>query len=143
MITTICLNPCFDKTVEVDQLDVGRVNRIRDARVDLGGKGINVAVVAHRLGLDAQCIGTMGENGAEELCRLMEKTNGRDLLNRPRRALLLDETNADTWAHNLDTLGGECGVFGEPVFSVTERGPVRATLRITQRFASSVISSQL
>ena len=74
-----------------------------------------------------------------ELCRLTEKTNGRDLLNRPCRALLLDETNADTWAHNLDTLGGECGVFGEPVFSVTERGPVRATLRITQRFASSVI----
>ena len=72
MISTICLNPCFDKTVEVDQLDVGRVNRIRDARVDLGGKGINVAVVAHRLGLDAQCIGTMGENGAEELCRLMD-----------------------------------------------------------------------
>ena len=27
MISTICLNPCFDKTVEVDQLDVGRVNR--------------------------------------------------------------------------------------------------------------------
>ncbi|MBO7661892.1 MAG: 1-phosphofructokinase family hexose kinase [Clostridia bacterium] len=72
MITTICLNPCFDKTVEVDSLEVGQVNRTREARVDLGGKGINVAVVASRLGLDAQCIGIMGENGAEELSRLMD-----------------------------------------------------------------------
>lgn len=72
MITTICLNPCFDKTVEVDSLEVGQVNRTREARVDLGGKGINVAVVARRLGLEVQCIGIMGENGAEELSRLMD-----------------------------------------------------------------------
>ena len=72
MITTICLNPCFDKTVNVDQLLPGQVNRIRDARVDLGGKGINVAVVAKRLGLDVQCIGTMGENGSAELTGLMD-----------------------------------------------------------------------
>ncbi len=73
MITTICLNPCFDKTVSVESLKVGQVNRIRDARVDLGGKGINVAVVAKRLGLDVQCIGVMGENGSAELTSLMEK----------------------------------------------------------------------
>ena len=73
MITTICLNPCFDKTVTVEKLLPGQVNRIRDARVDLGGKGINVAVVAKRLGLDVQCLGIMGENGAAELTGLMEK----------------------------------------------------------------------
>ena len=73
MITTICLNPCFDKTVNVDTLQVGQVNRIRDARVDLGGKGINVAVVAKRLGLDVQCIGTMGENGAADLTAMMDR----------------------------------------------------------------------
>ncbi len=73
MITTICMNPCFDKTVEVDSLQSGEVNRIRKARVDLGGKGINVAVVAKRLGLDVQCIGTMGENGATELSAMMDR----------------------------------------------------------------------
>ena len=73
MITTICLNPCFDKTVNVDRLQPGQVNRIRDARVDLGGKGINVAVVAKRLGLDVQCLGIMGENGAAELTALMDR----------------------------------------------------------------------
>ena len=73
MITTICLNPCFDKTVNVENLQTGQVNRIRDTRVDLGGKGINVAVVASRLGLDVQCIGIMGENGATELTAMMNR----------------------------------------------------------------------
>ena len=73
MITTICLNPCFDKTVNVERLYPGQVNRIRDARVDLGGKGINVAVVASRLGLDVQCLGIMGENGSAELTSMMDR----------------------------------------------------------------------
>ena len=60
MISTICMNPCFDETVDVDTLQVGQVNQIRNARIDLGGKGINVAVVAGRLGLEVQCIGMMG-----------------------------------------------------------------------------------
>ena len=75
MITTICMNPCFDKTVEVQKLEIGQVNRIQDVRVDLGGNGINVAVVADRLGLDVQCLGVMGKDGAEELTDLINKEN--------------------------------------------------------------------
>ena len=73
MITTICLNPCFDRTVEVDSLQISRVNRIRSARDDLGGKGINVAVVAKRLGLDVQCLGLMGKDGSVELSEMMDR----------------------------------------------------------------------
>ena len=72
MITGVCLNPSFDKTVEVDALALGEVNRIRSVRVDMGGKGVNVAVVARRLGLDALCIGCMGEQGAQPFTRLMD-----------------------------------------------------------------------
>ena len=72
MITGVCLNPSFDKTVEVDALALGEVNRIRSVRVDMGGKGVNVAVVARRLGLDALCIGCMGEQGAQHFTRLMD-----------------------------------------------------------------------
>lgn len=72
-ITTICLNPCFDRTVEVDSLQISRVNRIRSARDDLGGKGINVAVVAKRLGLDVQCLGLMGKEGSVELGEMMDR----------------------------------------------------------------------
>ena len=72
MITTICMNPSFDREVEMDCLKIGEVNRIREIREDLGGKGINVAVVAKRLGLDVQCIGIMGENGSEQLSQMMD-----------------------------------------------------------------------
>lgn len=73
MITTICLNPSFDRAVELDTLKIGEVNRIRELREDMGGKGINVAVVAQRLGLEAQCIGTMGAEGYEKLCSMMDQ----------------------------------------------------------------------
>ena len=75
MITTICMNPCFDKTLDIDTLKPGQVNRIRQARVDLGGNGINVARVAHRLGLDVQCIGLIGRDGSTELTDLMDEEN--------------------------------------------------------------------
>ena len=110
MITTICLNPCFDKTVNVDSLQVGQVNRIRDARVDLGGKGINVAVVAKRLGLDVQCIGTMGENGAAELTALMDREELKHQF--------------ITVPGNVRTNMKVCCLSGQGVTELNEPGPV-------------------
>lgn len=71
MITTICLNPALDKTVTVDSLIPGQVNRIRTSRTDVGGKGVNVAVVCRRLGLDAQVIGCAGVDGYGKICSAM------------------------------------------------------------------------
>lgn len=73
MITAICMNPSFDKTVEVDSLVKGEVNRIRSARQDVGGKGINVAIVARRLGLEARCIGCAGRDGVDKVTAALEK----------------------------------------------------------------------
>lgn len=72
MITTVCLNPCIDKTVSVSALVPGGLNRIRSARTDAGGKGVNVAVTLSRLGLDACCVLFLPEMGSapltEKLC---------------------------------------------------------------------------
>ena len=73
MITAICMNPSFDKTVEVDSLVKGEVNRIRSARQDVGCKGINVAIVAKRLGLDVRCIGCAGRDGADKVTAALER----------------------------------------------------------------------
>lgn len=43
MIVTLTPNPSVDRTVEVDRLERGAVLRARAARVDPGGKGVNVA----------------------------------------------------------------------------------------------------
>lgn len=72
MITTICMNPSFDRTVEVDALAPGHVNRVRTSRTDVGGKGVNVAVVARRLGLEAQVIGCAGTDGIDRVRAAME-----------------------------------------------------------------------
>ena len=63
MMTTVCLNPCIDKTVSVSALIPGGLNRIRSARIDAGGKGVNVAVTLSRLGLDARCVLFLPEEG--------------------------------------------------------------------------------
>ncbi len=73
MITTICLNPSFDRTVEMNSLKIGDVNRVRALREDMGGKGINVAVVARRLGLDVQCLGVMGAEDGDRLSAMMDR----------------------------------------------------------------------
>lgn len=62
MITTVCMNPCFDKTVSVEKLEKGEVNRVSDVRYDVGGKGINVAIVLRRLGVDVSCVGCIGKD---------------------------------------------------------------------------------
>jgi 1-phosphofructokinase len=43
MIVTVTLNPSLDRTIEVDRLAGGRVQRVTAARLDPGGKGVNVA----------------------------------------------------------------------------------------------------
>jgi 1-phosphofructokinase len=43
MIVTVTLNPSLDRTIELDRLARGRVQRVTAARLDPGGKGVNVA----------------------------------------------------------------------------------------------------
>ncbi|MER2118211.1 MAG: PfkB family carbohydrate kinase, partial [Enterococcus casseliflavus] len=75
MIYTVTLNPSIDFIVHVDHLEIGALNRMKQDFKLPGGKGINVAVVAERLGLDVQCLGIMGKDGSEELTALIEKEN--------------------------------------------------------------------
>ena len=50
MIYTLTLNPAMDKTVVIENLTTGGVNRIQSLRVDVGGKGINVSKCLKNLG---------------------------------------------------------------------------------------------
>ena len=71
MITTVCMNPSFDKTATVDHFTAGGLNRLSDVRSDLGGKGINVAVVLGRLGVDAACVGCLGMVDEQEFMTMV------------------------------------------------------------------------
>lgn len=73
MLTAVCMNPSFDRTVTVQSLRVGEVNRILSVRQDVGGKGINVAVTARRLGMESRVIGCAGEAGIDTVRAALDK----------------------------------------------------------------------
>ncbi len=65
MILTVCTSPCVDVTIEVDSLNVGKLNIIRSKRLTFTGKAINVAIGVKRLGGEVMTTGFMySENGA-------------------------------------------------------------------------------
>ena len=57
MIYALSLNPCLDKTASVPQFSLSAANRIQVERLDLGGKGVNVARVLTEMGGDGLLMG--------------------------------------------------------------------------------------
>lgn len=71
MIFTLTLNPAMDKTVVIENLTPGGVNRIGSLRIDVGGKGINVSKCLKSLGCESTAAafwgGTTGQRGIDFL----------------------------------------------------------------------------
>lgn len=66
MIITVALNPALDQTVEVDHFAVGDTNRVLAMRIDISGKGINVARTLQALGYEAVACGLApGQRGRQ------------------------------------------------------------------------------
>ena len=65
MITTISLNPSIDRTVSVEKFTPGGLNRVLSSHSVAAGKGVNVALAAAALGMDAECIGFMYREGSK------------------------------------------------------------------------------
>lgn len=60
MIITVTMNPAVDRTVEIDRLLHGGLNRIEKAEYDVGGKGINVSKTLKALGGESIATGFLG-----------------------------------------------------------------------------------
>lgn len=71
MIVTVTMNPAIDKTVQIDTLVRGGLNRISNIVVDAGGKGINVSKTIKELGGETVCTGFVGGNNGEKLRQLL------------------------------------------------------------------------
>lgn len=59
MITALALNPSIDMTISIPEFTYGGLNRVKTARRDAGGKGMNVALALRVLGCETECIGFM------------------------------------------------------------------------------------
>lgn len=63
-VATVTLNPALDRTMHIERLQAGALTRALSARVDAGGKGINMARVMQRLGVEALALGFLaGDTG--------------------------------------------------------------------------------
>ncbi len=65
MILTVCLNPCTDVTIEVDSLNVGKINHVKNKTLSFTGAALNVAIGVARLRAQSYATGFMyNENGS-------------------------------------------------------------------------------
>lgn len=64
MILTVTFNPAVDKTAEVEHLQVGGLNRLKNVMMDAGGKGVNVSKTIKALHGESICCGFLaGSSG--------------------------------------------------------------------------------
>lgn len=63
MIITVTMNPAIDKTVDLEHLEHGGLNRVKNVIVDAGGKGINVSKTIKELGGETIATGFVGGSG--------------------------------------------------------------------------------
>ncbi len=62
MILSVCANPSIDLTVELEQLNIGQLNRVNNKVVTYSGKALNTAIGVRRLGSDSYATGFMYDN---------------------------------------------------------------------------------
>lgn len=71
MIVTLTPNPSLDRTIDVERLEVGAVQRATDTRVDAGGKGINVSRILVRHAVPSTAVLPVGGRDGEHLTALL------------------------------------------------------------------------
>ena len=73
MIVTCTPNPSLDRTLEVDRLRRGQVQRLTASRVHPGGKGVNVARALHRNGHPVHAVVPVGGHEGSEFVAMLDK----------------------------------------------------------------------
>lgn len=73
MIVTLTLNPSLDRTLGLESLRLGEVLRAASARIDPGGKGVNVTRVLRAFDVDSHAVIPCAGPDGEELVRLLQK----------------------------------------------------------------------
>lgn len=81
MIYTVTFNPSLDYILDLSELNMNQVNRTGGERILPGGKGINVSIVLHNLGIDNKAICfTSGFTGDALKTLLMQRGLNADFI---------------------------------------------------------------
>jgi alpha-mannosidase len=74
---------------------------------------------------------------------IYDKEAGRDLFSggvSGCRAIIINDPS-DTWSHDIKTFSDEIGAFGNAKFTVLEKGPLRAVIRVTTTYGDSALTT--
>ncbi|MDD3242349.1 MAG: glycoside hydrolase family 38 C-terminal domain-containing protein [Eubacteriales bacterium] len=74
-----------------------------------------------------------------QLCGVFDKVRGRQLLAAPAKALVMDESDSDTWAHGIFEFRRQVGAFSGARMRLCEAGDVRCTLEVTTSYGNSSV----
>ena len=72
MITTVTPNPSLDRTLHLDRLAPGHVNRATATMVEPSGKGVNVALALHGVGIEVHAVLPLGGSAGPEIAVLLD-----------------------------------------------------------------------
>ncbi len=75
-----------------------------------------------------------------DICKIYDKEKDEYILDHKCRAVLLDESACDTWAHDKVTLGEVVGMFVDAKLHIIEAGPSRAVIRSVARYNDSTLT---
>ena len=73
MIYTITFNPALDYISQVENFEIGKINRTKTEKILPGGKGLNVSTVLKNIGIESTALGFIAGFTGEELKRSIEE----------------------------------------------------------------------
>ncbi len=71
MITTVTPNPSLDRTMYLDRFRPGHVNRATSTMLEPSGKGVNVALALHAVGVPVRAVLPVGGSTGREIVSLL------------------------------------------------------------------------
>ena len=75
MIYTITFNPALDYTIQVEEFEIGKINRTKSENILAGGKGLNVSIILKRLGIENTALSFIAGFTGKELERKIKQYN--------------------------------------------------------------------
>ena len=79
MILTVTANPAIDRVYFIEDFQIGKVHRANHIKCSAGGKGLNVARVAHIIGCETAAMGFVGGYTGEFIKSEVEKQGIKNL----------------------------------------------------------------
>lgn len=80
MVITVTLNPCVDRTVEIEEFRYGGTNKVLMTRNDISGKGINVNLVLQHLGIENMATGFDYQEDSKKLTGFFDRLGCKYML---------------------------------------------------------------